>query len=139
MFLCFAMFIGMRVCGGLHGVGVSGLFSVFIRGSLTKKGGLVQNLGGGGGRGVELVHFGFLWGAWDADVHCVTTSEIQTNHGTCVCVCVCVCVCACLRGYVGKGRLKSWTLCDELSEGVMSQGLAAPASSPPAHPLGHLG
>ena len=35
----------------------------------------------------------------------------------------------------GKGRLKSWTLCDRLSEGVMGQGLAAPARPhPPAHP-----
>ena len=33
----------------------------------------------------------------------------------------------------GKGRLKSWTLCDGLSEGVMGQGLAVPPPSP-AHP-----
>ena len=33
----------------------------------------------------------------------------------------------------GKGRLKSWTLRDGLSEGVMGQGLAAPP--PPPHPL----
>ena len=35
----------------------------------------------------------------------------------------------------GKGRFKSWMLCNGLSEGVMGQGLAAPpASSPPPTP-----
>ena len=40
----------------------------------------------------------------------------------------------------GKGRLKSWTLCDRLGEGVMGQGLAAPLPPPPpppAHPWCH--
>ena len=58
-----------------------------------------------------------------------------------VCVWVCVCDLYYLQGlkafnvlaalctiYEGKGRLKSWTLCNGLSEGVMGQGLAAPAT-----------
>ena len=46
-----------------------------------------------------------------------------------MCVCVYVCVCVICMICEGKSRLKSWTLCDGLSEGVtggppgMGQGL----------------
>ena len=64
-----------------------------------------------------------------------------------VCVVVCVCLGACVRVcvwvwvcvlgiiYEGQGRLKSSTLWDGLSEGVMGQGLATPASPAPRPPL----
>ena len=78
---------------------------------------------------------------------CVCVCVCVCVHFVCVCVCVCVCtlcVCVCARGGVcayvastineGKGRLKSWTLCDGLSEGVMGQGLAA-LPPPPPRPL----
>ena len=38
--------------------------------------------------------------------------------------------CVCALYYEGKGRLKSWTLCGGLSEGVMGQTGCAPL--PPA-------
>ena len=78
-------------------------------------------------------------------VHCAGGGRGGSAHrirwSSCA-VCVCVCVCARVRtlGCVccikeGKGRLKSWTLCDGLSEGVMGQGLAAPAPPAPRPPL----
>ena len=49
-----------------------------------------------------------------------------------------MCVCVCVRGKnnikEGKGRLKSWTLCNGLSEGVIGQGLAAPPHPPRPRP-----
>ena len=47
------------------------------------------------------------------------------------CVCVCVCVWLLCTISEGKGRLKSWTLCNRLSEEIMGKGLAAPPPPPP--------
>ena len=72
-------------------------------------------------------------GAEDPLPHPITECSICVIPCVCMCLWVCVCVCARARVCVicsiseGRGRLKSWTLCNGLSEGVMGQGLAAPA------------
>ena len=97
---------------------------------------------------VAVLSFGFgLQVFWPArPVHLVLNHALLSFIGACpsralmsLCVCVFVCVCVVLGGVAileeAKGQLKSWTLCDRLSEGVMGQGLAVPPPPAPRPPL----